>query len=649
MKKVLLLLFGIGLLGAISYFCFLDKVDHIRQHILADVQHRLDDNGASWAKVKLKGEGLTATRELILEGNAPSSEAIQDARRLALLDKGVFKVINHAKVMPLSDTPKMAKLKESLIEKVHPKEENVTKEITHSKEKHTEPKPIQHVVTMPSRIDVVKDKRGTIYLKGIVPNLKSSEALVAYAKQQFGDVKVNNELTIGTDIGKVSVEDLKSALDVLKETKSGEFHLLDHNLTFRAEVESDAQKDRIERSIDKTFSHGYHLVSQLHATPKMKPLDVSKIVAEMMPEAKKDMASHHTGNVEEVNQTSEPVVKKEVQREVQKVVQKEASKVIEKEAHNEAPKVAQKEMNNVSQKECQEKINHLLKTHKIHFDYNKAHIKSQSYPLLNKLAEVFASCDLNHLVIAGHTDSDGSEGYNLKLSQKRADAVKVYLVKKGIKPDQVVALGYGESSPLVANDTAKHKARNRRIEFHIVSADELKKIQEDYEAYRIKVEGSKVKKQSLENVKDKTQEMGDKTQDFQEKSVPPMTAKHLVRCQNIINRILSEEKIYFTLNRKGIERASQKIAKRIAKLLKLCPNTEVTIKGYTDSIGTKEKNLEISRQKAETLKAFFIRQGVDAKRLKAEGLGETHPIADNETASGRAKNRRVEIILKEMK
>jgi outer membrane protein OmpA-like peptidoglycan-associated protein len=71
------------------------------------------------------------------------------------------------------------------------------------------------------------------------------------------------------------------------------------------------------------------------------------------------------------------------------------------------------------------------------------------------------------LAIEGHTDSDGSTAANLVLSQQRADAVLAYFVENGIDPARLIAVGLGESAPVVANDTVEGRARNRRIEFKL--------------------------------------------------------------------------------------------------------------------------------------------------------------------------------------
>ena len=69
----------------------------------------------------------------------------------------------------------------------------------------------------------------------------------------------------------------------------------------------------------------------------------------------------------------------------------------------------------------------------------------------------------------------------------------------------------------------------------------------------------------------------------------------------------------------------------------------VTIAGYTDSTGPEEYNLGLSKRRAESAKAYFIKKGVPANRLKTKGYGETNFVADNGTAAGRAQNRRIEL------
>lgn len=101
----------------------------------------------------------------------------------------------------------------------------------------------------------------------------------------------------------------------------------------------------------------------------------------------------------------------------------------------------------------------------IYFNVNSAVIKPESWPALNQAATAIKATQGN-VKIVGHTDSDGNDADNLILSQKRAEAVKSFLVKNfGIDPSKLLTDGLGESSPVDKNNTAEGKANNRRVEF----------------------------------------------------------------------------------------------------------------------------------------------------------------------------------------
>lgn len=103
----------------------------------------------------------------------------------------------------------------------------------------------------------------------------------------------------------------------------------------------------------------------------------------------------------------------------------------------------------------------------VNFDFNSAKITAASYPILYDAAKTLLKNQNMNVEIQGYTDNVGSEQYNLKLSQKRADAVKAYLVSKGISASRLKSVGYGEKDPVADNKTADGRAMNRRIEFKI--------------------------------------------------------------------------------------------------------------------------------------------------------------------------------------
>ena len=103
----------------------------------------------------------------------------------------------------------------------------------------------------------------------------------------------------------------------------------------------------------------------------------------------------------------------------------------------------------------------------VNFESNSAKITDESYPILYNAVKTLLENPGIKIEIQGYTDNVGSEQYNLRLSQIRADFVKSYLISKGISPDRLQAVGYGESNPIADNRTAEGRAMNRRIEFKI--------------------------------------------------------------------------------------------------------------------------------------------------------------------------------------
>ena len=103
----------------------------------------------------------------------------------------------------------------------------------------------------------------------------------------------------------------------------------------------------------------------------------------------------------------------------------------------------------------------------IEFETGKATIKPKSYDILNLIATIFIDNKDYIVEIQGHTDNTGKAEQNKKISQKRAEAVKNYLVKKGVPAERLTAVGYGQELPIADNKTAKGRQKNRRVEFKI--------------------------------------------------------------------------------------------------------------------------------------------------------------------------------------
>src|SRR5512139_416154 len=101
----------------------------------------------------------------------------------------------------------------------------------------------------------------------------------------------------------------------------------------------------------------------------------------------------------------------------------------------------------------------------VNFDTGKAKLREDAYPILDQAAEGLKQWGDVTVEIGGYTDSQGSEKFNQMLSQARAEAVRIYLIGKGISGDRLTAKGYGESSPVADNSTEAGRFKNRRVEF----------------------------------------------------------------------------------------------------------------------------------------------------------------------------------------
>lgn len=113
-------------------------------------------------------------------------------------------------------------------------------------------------------------------------------------------------------------------------------------------------------------------------------------------------------------------------------------------------------------------------TRNIHFEFDKATIRPESYPVLDDVAGVLTDNPQLHIRIEGHTDSIGSVAYNQRLSDRRAQAVLEYIAKRGVSASRLSTEGRGETAPIASNETTVGRAMNRRVEFLIVNPDVLK-------------------------------------------------------------------------------------------------------------------------------------------------------------------------------
>ncbi len=122
-----------------------------------------------------------------------------------------------------------------------------------------------------------------------------------------------------------------------------------------------------------------------------------------------------------------------------------------------------------SREECAGRFEILSRTGNIYFSTGSAQLRPESDAVLESITDIIKRCPGLEVEISGHTDSDGSNALNQRLSEQRAGSVIRYFDANGIASDRLVAVGAGEESPVAPNDTPENKQKNRRIEFRLLN------------------------------------------------------------------------------------------------------------------------------------------------------------------------------------
>lgn len=134
----------------------------------------------------------------------------------------------------------------------------------------------------------------------------------------------------------------------------------------------------------------------------------------------------------------------------------------------------------VTEKETEMLETGMIRLQDINFDTSKATIKEESFASLDEVGDILTRWPELRIEIGGHTDSQGSNDFNQKLSEDRAASVRTYLLEKfpSLKAEQLSSQGYGESKPVAPNTSALNRAKNRRVEFKVLNTDVLKREKE---------------------------------------------------------------------------------------------------------------------------------------------------------------------------
>lgn len=220
--------------------------------------------------------------------------------------------------------------------------------------------------------------------------------------------------------------------------------------------------------------------------------------------------------------------------------------------------------------------------------------------------------------IAGHTDGDGDEDKNMRLSKLRAKTVARYLNEfKGIPDNAMVVEWYGESKPIADNTTEDGKQRNRRVEITVIDS----------------------KLESMSNSKSTTTTTTVATPEVKKEPKVEEVAKKTP--QEDLSEIVSN--MAFKTGTDTLTKISKRNIAKIAAVLKENPNIKVKFETHTDNQSYSISNKDLSDNRAKAIIELLKAEGVDAARMSYEGYGDTKPIDNNESETGRSKNRRIEV------
>ena len=287
----------------------------------------------------------------------------------------------------------------------------------------------------------VRSADGEVVLEGDVPDVTTRAELARAAAAHISGARVVDRMTVANarsqKWGKVADLGLRS----LARLRRGEAVLSRQELTVRGEAADTAVAAAVKDQLAREVAKGYA------ARDVVEVRSDAQIWAEA--EAKKKAEAQRIADDAEARRKSE------------------VAAAAATEAKRSAEAGAEAAKRNAAALKCQTLLRSAAAEGVIQFERASADLDRRSLPTLNQLAKIAGSCPEFQISIEGHTDAEGTDERNQRLSDRRARAVADYLVTVGVAPQRLTAVGLGATQPIAPNDTPQNRARNRRIEFGV--------------------------------------------------------------------------------------------------------------------------------------------------------------------------------------
>ncbi|GAB4019360.1 hypothetical protein GCM10028808_56870 [Spirosoma migulaei] len=261
------------------------------------------------------------------------------------------------------------------------------------------------------------------------------------------------------------------------------------------------------------------------------------------------------------------------------------------------------------------------------FEPGSAQITAQSRPNVDDLIQIMQAYPSLRIRIEGNTDSTGTDAHNDALSGQRAEAVKQALVAGGIESGRVATRERGDTMPVATNKTEAGREQNRRIDVVVLSVD----VPSAGPKVRVAVDATGGRKLILTD-----------------QSFTYQLARYLATKNSQPNKSFLFDDLRFDTNTARITPDAQAEVDDLAQIMKTYLKLHIRIVGYTDSVGPESVNKPLAAARANFVKAALVKEGINNSRITTSKEGEDDPIATNQTAKGRQRNRRVEIVVTQL-